>query len=104
MGDDLPFKAEYAKSGRSSCKMCKSSIAQSSLRVAVMVQSPMFDGKQANWHHVKCFFTRNRPKGTHEIGHFDALRWEDQEKLQQKIDEALTMPAVKGKTCFMYVL
>ena len=35
---DLPFKAEYAKSGRASCKGCKSSIAQDSLRLAVMVQ------------------------------------------------------------------
>lgn len=40
MGDhhDLPFKAEYAKSGRSSCKACKSNIGQGSLRLAVMVQ------------------------------------------------------------------
>lgn len=35
---DLPFKAEYAKSGRSSCKQCKSCIDQDSLRLALMVQ------------------------------------------------------------------
>ena len=40
MGDhtDLPFKAEYAKSSRSSCKACKGGITQDSLRLAVMVQ------------------------------------------------------------------
>lgn len=42
---DLPWRAEYAKSGRSSCKGCKSNIAKDELRMAAMVQSPMFDGK-----------------------------------------------------------
>jgi hypothetical protein len=32
------FKAEYAKSGRASCKGCKGTISQDSLRLAVMVQ------------------------------------------------------------------
>ena len=32
------FKAEYAKSGRASCKGCKGAIGQDSLRLAVMVQ------------------------------------------------------------------
>ena len=38
MADDLPYKAEYAKSGRSSCKLCRSNIDKDSLRVAKMVQ------------------------------------------------------------------
>ena len=38
MSDDLPYRAEYAKSGRASCKGCKTSIAKDSLRLAVMVQ------------------------------------------------------------------
>ena len=79
--DDLPFRGEYAKSDRSSCKSCKSKIGKGELRLAVMVQSPMFDGKVPNWHHVKCFFGRNRPKAVGDIAHFDNLRWEDQEKL-----------------------
>jgi len=36
--DDFPFKAEYAKSGRASCKSCTNSIAKDSLRLAIMVQ------------------------------------------------------------------
>jgi len=38
MSDDLPYRAEYAKSGRASCKGCKSPIAKDTLRLAVMVQ------------------------------------------------------------------
>ena len=50
----------------------------------------MFDGMVPNWHHVKCFFTRNRPKAVGDIGGFDGLRWEDQEKLRKLVSEALT--------------
>ena len=45
-------------------------------------QSPMFDGKTPNWHHVKCFFMRSRPKAVGDIAHYDQLRWEDQEKIR----------------------
>ena len=46
--DDLPFRAEYAKSNRAGCKKCKEKIDKGELRLAVMVQSPMFDGKQGH--------------------------------------------------------
>ena len=36
--EDRPFKAEYAKSGRAGCKLCKGAISKDSLRVAKMVQ------------------------------------------------------------------
>ena len=35
---DLPFRAEYAKSGRAACKACKNKIDKGELRLAVMVQ------------------------------------------------------------------
>lgn len=41
MSDDLPYRAEYAKSGRASCKGCRSPIAKESLRLAAMVQVEM---------------------------------------------------------------
>ncbi|XP_047097726.1 LOW QUALITY PROTEIN: poly [ADP-ribose] polymerase [Schistocerca piceifrons] len=85
MGDELPYRAEYAKSGRASCKGCKSPIAKDTLRLAVMVQSPVFDGKQPNWYHFACFFVKQRPKSIGDIAHIDSLRWEDQEKIKQKI-------------------
>ena len=35
---ELPFRSEYAKSGRSSCKACKTNIEKAQLRLAAMVQ------------------------------------------------------------------
>ncbi|XP_076464586.1 poly [ADP-ribose] polymerase 1-like [Babylonia areolata] len=85
---DLPFKAEYAKSGRAGCKACKGNIMQNSLRLAIMVQSPMFDGKMPNWHHYACFWKRARPETEDEIHGFHSLRWEDQQKIKEKIAAA----------------
>ncbi|PAA60827.1 hypothetical protein BOX15_Mlig033515g2, partial [Macrostomum lignano] len=82
---DHPYICEYAKSNRSSCKGCKMSISKDSLRLAVMVQSPHFDGKVPNWFHFACFFKRQRPKSVADIGHFDSLRWGDQGKIREKI-------------------
>ncbi|TVU39454.1 hypothetical protein EJB05_12874, partial [Eragrostis curvula] len=39
-----PWKAEYAKSGRASCKTCRSPIAKDQLRLGKMVQATQFDG------------------------------------------------------------
>lgn len=83
---DYDYAAEYAKSNRSQCKGCKSLIAKGSLRIALMVQSPFFDGKQPNWYHYSCFFGKCRPTNTEEIKDFNSLRFPDQEKIQAQID------------------
>jgi len=93
----LPYRGEYAKSGRASCKACKSTIDKGDLRLAAMVQSPMFDGKTPHWYHPKCFFTRNRPKAVGDIAHYDSLRWEDQEKIQKMMTDALSGKPLSGK-------
>jgi len=98
--NDLPYRSEYAKSGRAKCKGCKVEIPKGDLRLAAMTQSPFFDGKQASWFHSNCFFTRNRPTAVGEIAHFDSLRWEDQEKITKRIAEgpgAVVEGAKKGK-------
>ncbi|KAF6202111.1 hypothetical protein GE061_004509 [Apolygus lucorum] len=96
---ELPYRAEYAKSGRSTCKGCKTSIAKDVLRLAVMVQSPVYDGKVPNWYHCMCFFGKQRPKTVGDIQHFGALRWEDQEKIRESIATATGAgaPEPKGK-------
>ncbi|XP_065202113.1 poly [ADP-ribose] polymerase [Planococcus citri] len=82
---DLPFRAEYAKSGRAACKGCKTPISKDTLRLAVMVQSPMFDGKVPHWYHVSCFFAKQRVKSVGDVSHFESLRWEDQELIRSKV-------------------
>ncbi|KAL7291310.1 hypothetical protein TKK_0014913 [Trichogramma kaykai] len=88
MAEDLPYRVEYAKSGRASCKVCKSPIAKDSLRIATVVQSPFHDGKLERWHHASCFFQKQRPGNTGDIAHFDSIRWEDQEMIRKKIEES----------------
>lgn len=38
MSEELPYKTEYAKSGRSHCQGCKRYITQGALRLAVVIQ------------------------------------------------------------------
>ncbi|XP_046383121.1 poly [ADP-ribose] polymerase [Ischnura elegans] len=101
---DLPYRAEYAKSGRASCKGCKGSIEKEGLRLAVMVQSPHFDGKVPYWYHYMCFFGKQRPKNVLDIDGFESLRWEDQQKITDKLKSVAgsvpspsTSGAKKGK-------
>ncbi|EFX75651.1 hypothetical protein DAPPUDRAFT_55885 [Daphnia pulex] len=97
MADDLPFRAEYAKTGRASCKKCKENIPQGTLRLAVIFQAAKFDGKMVSWYHFDCFFERQRPKSAGDIEHFDQLRWEDQEKINQMLKSGIAEPSKKGK-------
>lgn len=97
MTDPLPYLVEYAKSSRSSCKNCKSSIVKDSLRIATVVQSPVFDGMITKWYHPECFFEKQRPKSTADIANFDSVRWEDQENIKKNIAEAGKLPAPTGK-------
>ncbi|XP_038617296.1 poly [ADP-ribose] polymerase 1 [Tachyglossus aculeatus] len=83
---DKLYRAEYAKSGRASCKKCGESIAKDSLRLAIMVQSPMFDGKVPHWHHFTCFWKRARVISHAEVDGFPELRWDDQEKIKKAIE------------------
>ncbi|XP_034018181.1 poly [ADP-ribose] polymerase 1 isoform X2 [Thalassophryne amazonica] len=84
--EDKLYRAEYAKSSRASCKKCKDNIAKDSLRMAIMVQSPMFDGKVPHWHHFSCFWLRAAAQSTADIAGFSDLRWEDQEKVKKAIE------------------
>ncbi|XP_033096615.1 poly [ADP-ribose] polymerase 1-like [Anneissia japonica] len=94
---DFPFKAEYAKSGRSSCKLCKNSISKETLRLARMVQSPVFDGKIPNWFHFACFWKKATVQAYTDIGGFDNLRWDDQQKIKEKLNGIDSGTASKSK-------
>ncbi|XP_028036394.1 poly [ADP-ribose] polymerase [Bombyx mandarina] len=98
---DLPYQVEYAKTGRAACKGCKQKIDQGSLRIAVMVQSAFFDGKQPNWHHEDCFFKKRRLNSFTEIANFNVLKNEDQKRIKTTIENsagAVVMPIQETKT------
>uniref|UniRef100_G1KFB0 Poly [ADP-ribose] polymerase n=1 Tax=Anolis carolinensis TaxID=28377 RepID=G1KFB0_ANOCA len=95
---EKPYRAEYAKSGRASCKKCGDNIAKDSLRLAIMVQSPMFDGKVPHWHHFSCFWKRARLISHADVDGFSELRWEDQEKIKKSIEAGGAGTGKAGKT------
>ncbi|CAK1553493.1 unnamed protein product [Leptosia nina] len=96
--NDLPYQAEYAKSGRAACKGCKQKIDQGTLRIAVMVQSAFHDGKQPNWHHEECLFKKKCPTIA-EIGNFNKLKYDDQKRIKELLGSTsgAIMPVEKGK-------
>ena len=38
-----------------------------------------------HWFHFSCFFKKHKVKTYHDIGGFDSLRWDDQEKIKGKV-------------------
>lgn len=83
------WKAEYAKSGRASCKSCKSAIAKDQLRLGKMVQASQFDGFMPMWNHARCIFSKkNQIKSVDDVEGIDALRWDDQEKIRNYVGSA----------------
>jgi poly [ADP-ribose] polymerase 1 len=116
---DLPYRVEYAKSGRAGCRKCKSKIDQGILRLAAMIQvifenyfdsieiHPFFspksyrhDGKDPQWFHFDCFFVKQRPKTVDEIEHFENISSDDQQRIRKKIEDStgILLPETsKGK-------
>ncbi|MFH4982731.1 hypothetical protein AB6A40_009440 [Gnathostoma spinigerum] len=90
----LPFAAEYAKSGRAACKGCQNLIAQGSLRMSVRKPSRFFDGLQDNWFHFNCFWKKLKKGDINEasIRGMDLLKWDDQETIREKINENQNAP------------
>lgn len=82
-----PWKAEYAKSGRSSCKTCKSPISQDSLRLGKMIVATQFDGVMPMWNHASCILRKAKQiKAIDDVEGIDLLRWEDQQKIQKYVE------------------
>ncbi|XP_057858020.2 poly [ADP-ribose] polymerase 1 [Cryptomeria japonica] len=82
-----PWKAEYAKSARSSCKACKNTIEKDAFRIAKMVQSQQFDGYMPLWNHAGCIMKkRGQIRTLDDVEGVDLLRWEDQQKLRKYVE------------------
>ncbi|KAI7739198.1 hypothetical protein M8C21_016173 [Ambrosia artemisiifolia] len=79
--------AEYAKSGRSSCKKCSEKIESKSLRLGLSSwDSRGFENTK--WHHLDCFFPVDAHLVSPElIKGFTDLKSSDQEKLKKLMTE-----------------
>ncbi len=55
---DARYCVEYAKTGRSSCKKCKSQIEKGVCRIGKMTPNPFSDdgGDMKVWYHTRCMF------------------------------------------------
>ncbi|CAH1424492.1 unnamed protein product [Lactuca virosa] len=80
--------AEYAKSGKSSCKKCSEKIDSKSLRLGLKSRDPRgYDSLK--WHHINCFFSLDSiPASSAETFEgFSELKGSDQDKLKQMVSE-----------------
>ncbi|OMP11226.1 hypothetical protein CCACVL1_00619 [Corchorus capsularis] len=86
-----PWKAEYAKSARSSCKTCKNIIAKEVFRLGKMVVATQFDGFMPMWHHANCILKKAKQiKSVDDVEGIESLRWEDQQRIRNYVNNAET--------------
>uniref|UniRef100_A0A1J3D9A5 Poly [ADP-ribose] polymerase n=1 Tax=Noccaea caerulescens TaxID=107243 RepID=A0A1J3D9A5_NOCCA len=96
-----PWRAEYAKSGRSSCKSCKSAINKEIFRLGKLVQASQFDGVMPMWHHADCVLKKTKQiKSVDDVEGLESLRWEDQQKIRKYVESvagnSISMSTGKG--------
>ncbi|KAB2043913.1 hypothetical protein ES319_D01G052300v1 [Gossypium barbadense] len=87
--------AEYAKSGRSSCKKCGKTITAQVLRLGLVTRDARgFD--MTKWHHLNCF--HEKIDSLDVIKGFDSLKGVDQEALKKLADGSIKSPKqLRGK-------
>ncbi|XP_072031637.1 poly [ADP-ribose] polymerase 1-like isoform X2 [Amphiura filiformis] len=93
---EYKWRVEYAKSSRAGCKTCWGNIDKDILRMANMVQSPMFDGMIPQWHHYSCFWAKYKVKSHADIGGFHNIRWDDQVTIKERISRGGWRPGCSG--------
>uniref|UniRef100_A0A0C9RJ76 TSA: Wollemia nobilis Ref_Wollemi_Transcript_14988_1486 transcribed RNA sequence n=1 Tax=Wollemia nobilis TaxID=56998 RepID=A0A0C9RJ76_9CONI len=96
-----PWKVDYAKTSRSSCKTCKNSIVKGSLRIAKMVTARQFEGIMPMWNHADCVLMhRGQFQKINDLEGFDALQIEDQDKIKKYLHDLddNSVPATFEKT------
>ncbi|XVF80933.1 hypothetical protein PTKIN_Ptkin15bG0115300 [Pterospermum kingtungense] len=82
-----PWRAEYAKSARSSCKTCKNTIDKEAFRLGKMVTATQFDGFMPMWNHASCILRKaNQIKSIDDVEGIESLRWEDQQRIRNYVE------------------
>jgi len=83
------WQADYAKSGRSTCKVCHKKIDLAELRLALMLQDE--EGyKSTAWTHFDCFWKHREVKKLYnisEIHGFSKLKPADKKRIEDKFEE-----------------
>ena len=74
VAENATISIEYAKSGRSTCKVCSEGIAKGALRLGATARDPRgYDSTK--WYHVACFPTSSHPLDpVEEIQGFDSIK------------------------------
>lgn len=85
-----PWKAEYAKSSRSSCRACNKPIVKDAFRLAKVQTAHQFNGVMPLWNHASCVFqNENEIKSLEEIDGLEDLRAGDLQNLRKYIEGSL---------------
>ncbi|XP_062499383.1 DNA ligase 3-like [Corticium candelabrum] len=104
MSDPL-FSIEYATTGRSSCKKCKTKVDKGVLRIARMTANPFSEGEMMKaWYHAPCLFdalkraraATRKVEGTDDLEGFDVISEDDKEDVRRMIEELSS--TVKAKS------
>ncbi len=67
-----------------------------------MCKKRIISSQVPNWYHTDCFFKKVRLIDVKIIKGFDDLRWEDQNKIRDLIQENSTLLSSKSKNGYMY--
>uniref|UniRef100_A0AC35F0P0 PARP-type domain-containing protein n=1 Tax=Panagrolaimus sp. PS1159 TaxID=55785 RepID=A0AC35F0P0_9BILA len=87
---DSSFSVDYAIH-KSWCKECKQLIPKNELRMSVRAPSEVHGGAEDNWFHFHCFWNiaaKDEQIYERDIYRIELLKWNDQEKIRQKIAES----------------
>jgi hypothetical protein len=84
---DMPFRMEYAKTGRATCKGCDERIQKAELRIA---ERPLFRGKPGFvvYRHLNCAMFSEEILRLQDVGGWRRIRTEDRERVTDRIEES----------------
>lgn len=84
-GRRFGLQAEYAKSDRSTCRVCEKTVQKDQLRLAFLVDGPY--GPVPAWHHAECFFEHHSPMVhvLEDFAQWASLTEEDQQRIRNHI-------------------
>ena len=84
---DMPYRIEYATTGRATCKGCDERIQKSDLRIA---ERPLFRGKPGFvvYRHLNCAIFSENINRIQDVGGWRKLKHEDRDRLLDRIEES----------------